>query len=113
MFKHFSTFVFGLALLANPALFAQTAAPAAKPPVLDRELFFGDPEVSGALLSPDGQFIAFIKPYKGTRNIWVKKYDEVFDAAKPITNDQKRPITNFFWSRDGKYILFTQDKGGD
>lgn len=114
MFKRCLVFVCGLALLAvNVSALAQTAAPATKPPVLDRELFFGDPEVSGALLSPDGQFIAFIKPYKGTRNIWVKKYDEVFDAAKPVTNDQKRPITNFFWSRDGKYILFTQDKGGD
>jgi hypothetical protein len=26
-------------------------------PLLDRELFFGDPEISGAQLSPDGRFI--------------------------------------------------------
>ncbi|HKR23184.1 MAG TPA: S9 family peptidase, partial [Pyrinomonadaceae bacterium] len=32
---------------------------------------------------------------------------------KPVTADTKRPIPIYFWSRDGKYILFVQDKGGD
>jgi dipeptidyl aminopeptidase/acylaminoacyl peptidase len=83
------------------------------PPLIDRELFFGDPEISGAQISPDGKFIAFIKPLKGTRNIWVKRTDEPFDAAKPLTADKTRPVTQYFWSRDGKYILFSQDKAGD
>ena len=83
------------------------------PPLIDRELFFGDPEISGAQISPDGKFIAFIKPFKGTRNIWVKRTEEPFDAAKPLTADRVRPVSQYFWSRDGKYILFSQDKGGD
>ncbi len=86
---------------------------AQSPPLIDRELFFGDPEIAGAQISPDGAFIAFIKPFKGTRNIWVKKTAEPFTNAKPITADTKRPIPIYFWSRDGKYILFVQDKGGD
>lgn len=85
----------------------------APPPIIDRELFFGNPEIAGAQLSPDGRFIAFIKPYKEVRNVWVKRANEPFSAAKPLTNDTKRPIPGFFWSRDGKYILFVQDKGGD
>lgn len=89
--------------------FAQTT----QPPLIDRELFFGDPEISGAQISPDGKFIAFVKPFKGTRNIWVKKTEEPFDAAKPLTADKSRPIAQYFWSRDGKYILFAQDKAGD
>src|SRR5262249_51645816 len=36
-----------------------------------------------------------------------------FSAAKPITSDTTRPIPAYFWSRDGKYILYVQDKGGD
>ena len=63
---------------------AQAAAPArrppgreaggaCRPPVLDRELFFGNPEIAGAQLSPDGQYVAFLKPWKDTRNIYVKK----------------------------------------
>lgn len=83
------------------------------PPLIDRELFFGDPEISGAQISPDGKFIAFVKPLKGTRNVWVKRTEEPFDKAKPVTADTTRPIPGYFWSRDGKYILFVQDKGGD
>ncbi|HXH69156.1 MAG TPA: hypothetical protein VNI60_02295, partial [Pyrinomonadaceae bacterium] len=83
------------------------------PPLIDRELLFGNPEIAGAQISPDGKFIAFIKPYKDTRNIWVKRIDEPFEKAKLITNRTDRPIPNYFWSYDGKYILFTQDKGGD
>ncbi|MDQ5845098.1 MAG: prolyl oligopeptidase family serine peptidase [Acidobacteriota bacterium] len=98
-------------LAASPArVFGQANS---TPQLIDRELFFGDPEVSGAQISPDGKFIAFIKPFKGTRNIWVKRTEEPFSAAKPITADKTRPIGQYFWSRDGKYILFAQDKAGD
>src|SRR5689334_15291264 len=102
-------------LIFSTLLLIALAAPvwAQSPPVIDRELLFGDPEIAGAQISPDGAFIAFIKPFKGTRNIWVKKTAEPFDKAKPITADTKRPIPIYFWSRDGKYILFVQDKGGD
>jgi dipeptidyl aminopeptidase/acylaminoacyl peptidase len=84
-----------------------------QPPLLDRELFFGNPEIAGAQISPDGKFIAFLKPYKDTRNVWVKRVEEPFSAAKLITSDTRRPIPDYFWSRDGKYILFVQDKAGD
>ena len=97
------------AALTQPAI-GQTAA---QVPLIDRELFFGDPEISNSQLSPDGKFIAFVKPYKGTRNIWVKRTEDPFQSAKPITTDTKRPIPSYFWSRDGKYILFVQDQAGD
>ena len=92
---------------------AASAQSNGQPPVLDRALFFGDPEISGSRLSPDGQYLSFIKPFNGTRNIWVKKADAPFASAKPITNDQQRPIGNYFWSRDSRYVLYSQDQGGD
>src|ERR1041385_9405946 len=94
-------------LTVAPLVHAQT------PPLIDRELFFGDPEISGAQISPDGAYVAFIKPLKGTRNVWVKKTSEPFSSAKPITADTSRPIPAYFWSRDGKYILFVQDQAGN
>src|SRR5258708_14854308 len=100
----------GLLAATARSVFGQNGAP---PPIIDRELFFGDPEISGAQISPDGKFIAFVKPFKGTRNVWVKRTEEPFSAAKPITADTTRPIPAYFWSRDGKYILFVQDKAGD
>ena len=111
-FRLFAAAFFAALVLAVLPLGA-TAQPKGLPPVIDRELFFGDPEISGAQISPDGKFIAFIKPLKGTRNVWVKRTEAPFDSAKPITADTTRPIPSYFWSRDGKYILFVQDKAGD
>jgi len=101
--------------LLMPALALCLAAPtfAQMPPLVDRDLYFGEVEIAGAQISPDGKFISFLKPHNGTRNIWVKKAEEPFSAAKPITNETKRPIPSYFWSRDGKYILYVQDQGGD
>lgn len=92
---------------------AKAAPKGKRPPVLDRELFFGNPELAGAQLSPDGQYIAFLKPWNGTRNIWVKRTGEPYSSAHLVSADPKRPIPGFFWSRDGKSILFVQDKDGD
>lgn len=94
-------------------LFCSSAAMAQLPPLVDREIFFGNPEYAGAQISPDGNFISFIKPYKGTMNIWVKGIKEPFDAARPVTADTSRPIRNYFWSLDSRFILYVQDKGGD
>ncbi|WP_044014075.1 S9 family peptidase [Hymenobacter sp. APR13] len=101
-----------LALALSPAL-AQTQKAGAQPALIDRDVLFGDPEISGAQLSPDGKFLSFIKPYNGTRNLWVKGLNEPFEKARVMTNDQARPVRGYFWSRDGKYLLYSQDKGGD
>jgi dipeptidyl aminopeptidase/acylaminoacyl peptidase len=102
----FSTMILSLSFFTHSALGQQ-------PALIDRELFFGNPEIAGAQISPDGKYIAFVKPYKDTRNIWVKRTDEPFANARLLTNRTDRPIPSFFWSRDGKFILFTQDNGGD
>ena len=81
-------------------------------PIIDREIFFGNPEISAGQLSPDGQWISFLKEYDGIMNIWVKKFDEPFDKAKPLTNNE-RPIGGYFWTYDSKNILFVKDNKGD
>jgi len=100
-------------LLALCLLVAAAPAAAQQPPLIDRELFFGDPEISGAQISPDGRFISFRKQYKGVMNIWVKGVQEPFDAARPLTADTARPVPSYFWSRDSRYVLYVQDKGGN
>lgn len=97
-------------LVAGPALYAQEGK---LPPLIDREIFFGNPEIAAGKLSPDGNFISFVKPYKGTLNIWVKKFNEPFDAARPLTAETQRPVTQYFWSRDSKKVLYVKDIGGD
>ena len=106
-------FAAGLCLAAASSVHAQPAPAPGLPPLVDRELYFGDPEISGAQLSPDGRYIAFLKPFKGTRNIWVKTAAEPFEKARPVTADTARPISSFFWSRDSRALLYVQDQGGD
>lgn len=96
----------------GPAFAAQSDYLSKLPPLLDRELFFGDPEISGSQLSPDGEYISFIKAYNEVRNVYVKKRKDSFDKARPVTADA-RPVLGYFWSRDGKYILYVQDKLGN
>lgn len=81
-------------------------------PLLDRDLFFGNPEISGGQLSPDGKWISFMKEYDGIMNIWIKSFDEPFEKARPLT-DSKIPLYGYFWSEDGKYILYVKDNDGD
>jgi len=104
-----------LVLLASTLaiLVAPLTVRAEQPPIIDRNSFFGEVEISGEKISPDGQFIAFLKPYKGTRNIWVKKISEPFGAARPVSAEAKRPVSGYFWSHDAKFILYVQDAGGD
>src|SRR5215472_2770806 len=98
--SRFGFFLFTVSVLSVTLIILTrpTSAPAQNgpPPIVDRELFFGDPEISGAQISPDGKFIAFIKPFKGTRNIWVKATEAAFDTAKPVTADTTRPIPEYF-----------------
>ena len=105
MFKYL--FILALIMAAFISISAQ------QPALVDRELFFGNPEISGSQLSPDGKFVSFIKPLNGVRNVFVKGISEPFAAAKPITNETKRPIPSYFWSQDGKYVLFVKDNDGD
>jgi dipeptidyl aminopeptidase/acylaminoacyl peptidase len=90
-----------------------TTKDAEAPPLLDRELLFDDPDIANTQVSPDGEYIAFIRPYRGMRNIWVKRAEQSFDQARPVTAETDRPIGGYFWSRDGSYLLYVRDDDGD
>lgn len=108
--KLFTRILAGVTLAA----FALLAQPSSSlPPLIDRELLFGNPEITGSQLSPDGKFLAFMKPWKNTINVWVKKTDEPFTSARLLTTEVKRPIPGYFWSRDGKQVLYVKDSDGD
>ena len=90
-----------------------SAAASGLPPIIDRDLIFGNPEIAGAQLSPNGKYLSFLKPWKDTRNVYVKGVDEPFSAARLMTTEAKRPVAGYFWSRDSKYILYIKDNDGD
>jgi dipeptidyl aminopeptidase/acylaminoacyl peptidase len=100
-------------LLLAPTANAQDKKAGGLPPLIDRELIFGNPEIAGAQLSPNGQYLAFLKPWKDTRNVYVKAVGEPFSAARLLTTESKRPVAGFFWTRDSKNILYVKDHDGD
>ena len=107
-----------LRLALIPVLLLSTIAIAANkasgpPPLIDRDLIFGNPEIAAAQLSPDGKYLAFLKPWKDTRNVYVKAVGEPFAAARLLTSETKRPVAAYFWTRDSKYILYAKDHDGD
>ena len=125
MRKHLSLLLF-LLLLASMAAAQQAKAPAKSPakspavavkaglpPIIDRDLFFGNPEIAGAQISPNGKFITFMKPWHDTRNLYVKGVNEPFTAARLLTTEKKRAIAGYFWTYDSKHILFVKDNDGD
>ena len=112
LMKTFVHVLMCLSLLVTAAG-AQEKKAAGLPPLIDRELIFGNPEIAAAQLSPNGQYIAFVKPWKDTLNVWVKAVGEPFSAARLLTTESKRPIAGYFWTRDSKYILYVKDNDGD
>src|SRR5215468_2720415 len=102
-------------VLLIPCLTAQDnkSSTSGFPPIIDREIIFGNPEIAAAQISPNGQYLTFLKPWKDTRNVYVKSVDEPFAAARLLTTEAKRPIPGYFWTRDSKYILYVKDNDGD
>jgi dipeptidyl aminopeptidase/acylaminoacyl peptidase len=105
-------FVLSCFLVLTSTVLAQDKA-AGLPPLIDRDLIFGNPEIAAAQLSPDGHFVAFLKPWKDTRNIYVKSVSEPFSAARLMTTETKRPVAAYFWTQDSKSIVFVKDHDGD
>lgn len=74
------------------------------------EDFFKNPSQTSFKLSPSGEFISFLKPYKNRMNIFVLQIG-VKDSIQ-LTNFEDRNIEMHFWANDHK-IVFAKDKDGD
>ncbi len=81
------------------------------PPLIPRDVLFGNPEKALPLLSPDGRRLAYLAPVDGVLNVWVGAPGGAGD--RPVTHDTDRGIRQYFWGRDSAHILYLQDKGGD
>ncbi|NOX65721.1 MAG: S9 family peptidase, partial [Chlorobi bacterium] len=75
-------------------------------PIIPLEDFFRNPQNTHFELSPDGKYIASLRPWKNRLNIFIQKTGN--DSLTQITNSEKRDITKFFWVSNEK-ILYLQD----
>ncbi len=83
-----------------------SVAQAELPPLIPREVLFGRADRSRPRVSPDGKMLAYIRPYEGTNNVWVRTIGT--DDDKPIKKGR-----GFNWYHDSKHIIFRQRKDGD
>jgi dipeptidyl aminopeptidase/acylaminoacyl peptidase len=81
------------------------------PPLIPREILFGNPKYARARISPDGRYLAYLAPYEGVLNIWIKNLET--GKEEVITKDKKRGIQYYLWSYDSENIIYIQDKEGD
>ncbi|MCK5412574.1 MAG: S9 family peptidase, partial [Gemmatimonadetes bacterium] len=81
------------------------------PPIIPIQHFFDNPEIAGAQISPNGQFVSFLKPYKDKLNVYVREIGS--SEERRMTTDTIRPVRGYFWSADGSMLLYVQDKGGN
>lgn len=87
-----------------------SAAPSA--PLIERAKLFGNPSRSMGRISPDGKWLSWLAPRDGVMNIWIAPASDP-TAAKAMTAEKARPISQYFWAPDSSMLLFVQDKGGD
>jgi len=81
------------------------------PPLIPREVLFGNPERASPQISPDGRSMAYLAPVDGVLNVWVGS--TAGGDYRPITNDRDRGVRVYSWSHDGEHLLYLQDAGGD
>ncbi|NCZ96764.1 S9 family peptidase [bacterium] len=81
--------------------------------LIDRELFFGNPALASPQVSPDGRWVAFLKERNGILNIHLAAWGQAVDSARALTDEKERPPAGFTWTRDSRYLLVSQDSGGD
>ena len=80
--------------------------------LIPRALLFGNPERVAIQLSPDGKRVSWLAPLNGVLNLWVAPVDKL-DQALPVTEEQTRPIRQYFWAFTSKHLVYLQDSGGD
>ena len=80
--------------------------------LIPRNVLFGNPEIAGVSLSPDGQSVVYLAPFQGVLNLWVKDlHGEV--VPRLLTKSSSCPQKVAFWSPDGRYLISTRDTQGD
>ena len=82
------------------------------PPLIPRDLLFGNPQRTSPRLSSDGKYLAYIAPdEKNVLQVWLRTLGEEDD--RQLTNDKKRGIRSYFWTYKPEQLIYLQDADGD
>mgnify|MGYP002878069815 FL=1 len=79
-------------------------------PLIPMEDFFRNPEKSSFRISPDGNHIAYMKPWEARMNVYV--LDIANSDEIRLTSSKERSIYGFLWLGNNR-IGYVKDDGGD
>jgi dipeptidyl aminopeptidase/acylaminoacyl peptidase len=77
---------------------------------------FTPPVRAAATISPDGTRMAYLAPWRNRLNVWVQALEgDLGEDPEPrcVTADETRSVLNYQWTDDPRWLLYTQDAGGD
>ena len=74
------------------------------------EDFFRKPDRSMLRISPGGDFLSYLEPYKRRMNITVKQLKT--GETRRLTSATERDIAGYIWANDDR-LVYVLDKGGD
>ena len=105
----------------DPALQARSRAvqvgtrgatlPDTLPRLIPIEALYGAPVTQWGGISPDGRWLSYVKNWRGRQNVFVRAVGST--RERTVTRDSVRSVNRYWWSGDGKRILWIQDRGGD
>jgi dipeptidyl aminopeptidase/acylaminoacyl peptidase len=72
--------------------------------------FFRNPTVNQYMISPNGKYLAYLKPYKSRMNVYVRALGQ--KDEKRLTSQTDRDIMTFLW-KENDTLLFIRDFKGD
>jgi len=104
-------------LLAAVALLGVPAQAANDPPLVPLTAFFANPKAAWEhRVSPDGARLAWVAMHKGRATLHFRRTEEVAAHTVETPRELRPPWGNspsFWWSREGKRLLFLADGNGD
>ncbi len=93
-------------ILITFTTFAQTEAP-----LIPMKDFFRNPEKRSFQISPDGEYLAWMQPWKTRMNVHIQKIGE--DEIVRVTNATERDLAGYFWKGDNRIVYFQDSKGDE
>lgn len=79
--------------------------------LIPRSVLFAVPDKITPQISPNGHYLAYLPPFHGIRNIWIRNLQT--NEEKVVTREKQESITQYYWLPASDYILYRKDAVGD
>ena len=108
--KHLAAALTLTALAGLPMVSVSAKVPGVQPRLIPLTDFFRNPETAHYTISPDGEHIAFLKPWQNRLNVYVRKVGAQTETR--LTDARERDVAGYVWANNNR-IVYVQDTGGD